>query len=158
MSEKPVMVLLQVEGLALDQDNSPVVLLRETSGKRAVPIWIGHSEAYAISLELEGKKAPRPLTHDLLRDALEQLGARVVSVIIADAHDNTYFARMVLQPAEGPEKELDCRPSDGIAIALRMGAPILISEQLLARIEHERSQREEQEKGRIVMDSGGTVH
>ena len=158
MSDKAGMVLLQVEGLALDQENSPVVLLREAAGKRAVPIWIGHSEAYAISLELEGKKAPRPLTHDLLRDALEQLGAAVVSVIISDAHDNTYFARMVLQPAKGPLKELDCRPSDGIAIALRMKAPILINEQFLARIERERAQREEQEKGRMAIDTGGTVH
>lgn len=158
MSDKPVMVELKVEGLALDQDNSTVVLLREAEGERAIPIWIEPSQAYSMSRELEGKKPARPLTHDLMRDALEQLGARIVRVVISDAHDNTYFARITLQPATGPEKELDSRPSDAIAMALRMNAPILISETLLARVVQERIEHEREEKKRIIMDTGGTVH
>jgi hypothetical protein len=150
------LVELKVEGVALDTGNSPVVVLREVSGKRSIPIWIGQAEAIAITMKLEGHDAPRPLTHDLLNSVLKELGARLTRVVIADARENIYYARLDLL-ADANEKTIDCRPSDGIALALRAGAPIMISEELLDRIEKERKEREEREGGKVVIDTGETT-
>ncbi len=124
-------VQVTVKGLALDErSKSPVVILQEVGGKRAVPIWIGHAEAQAIASEVTGKKFQRPLTHDLMAIVLDGLKVRLTKVVIADLRENTYYAQIFLERA----KELlaiDARPSDAIALALRAKAPILINDALL---------------------------
>jgi bifunctional DNase/RNase len=151
------LVEFRVEGVGLDRENSPVVVLHEVSGERSVPIWIGHAEAHAIGVALEGKPSPRPLTADLLCAVIQELGASVSRLVIVDAHDNTYFARLFIQPENQAEKDIDCRPSDGIATALRTSAPIFMPQDLVDRIERERAERETLEKSRIVVDTGDTT-
>jgi hypothetical protein len=147
------MTELQVEGVAVDHNNQPVVILKDKSGDRAVNIWIGPAEAVAISMELEQRHPPRPMTHDLIRNILSQLDIKVERMIINDVRDNTYFGQLILM-VDSSRQEVDCRPSDGIAIALRANAPIFIPEELLGRLDEERKARE----GAFIVDSGETVH
>ncbi|OGF98533.1 MAG: hypothetical protein A3F83_08920 [Candidatus Glassbacteria bacterium RIFCSPLOWO2_12_FULL_58_11] len=125
------MIELTISGLGIDSsNNSPVVLLKEKSGERVLPIWIGPSEASAIAMEISGVKFKRPLTHDLFKQVLLDLGVVLESVFISELKDNTYYARIYLKH-EGKRIELDARPSDSIALALRMKAPIHTTEELL---------------------------
>lgn len=126
------MVEVKVWGLALDEKNKvPVVILQEAQGKRRLPIWIGPNEASAIAMEMDGKKFQRPLTHDLMAAILNGLKAIVSRVEIADLRENTFFARILIE--RGPEVlSVDARPSDSIALALRMRAPIFVEPRLLA--------------------------
>src|SRR4051812_44039145 len=110
--------------------NAPVLLLREQTGERVLPIYIGPEEAKAIALALEGVATPRPMTHDLLRDALLALGATVVSVTVTDLRDRTFFAELELLQA-GRTVRVSSRPSDAIALAVRVDAPIYASEGVL---------------------------
>ena len=110
--------------------NAPVVLLREQTGERVLPIYIGPEEARAIALALEGVATPRPMTHDLLRDALTALGATVVSVTVTDFCDRTFFAELELLQA-GRTVRVSSRPSDAIALAVRVDAPIFAAEGVL---------------------------
>jgi hypothetical protein len=113
------------------QSNSPVVLLRERHGGRVLPIWIGPAEANAIAMELQGVKAQRPLTHDLFKQVLSGLGGELRRVVIAAVRENTYFAELHIH--RGDEVfHVDARPSDSIALALRLHAPIFSAEQLFA--------------------------
>ena len=147
------LVELKVEGVAVGHNDAPVVILKDHATDRLVDIWIGPAEAVSISMELEQRQAPRPLTHDLIRNIFYELSVAVEHLIIHDVRDSTYFGRLVLL-VDGNQKDIDCRPSDGIAIALRMKAPILMPEELLARIDQERKARE----ASFIVDSGGTVH
>ena len=114
-----------VAGLTMDPaSNAPIVILREKNNGRLLPIWIGIVEASAIAFELEHIKLTRPMTHDLLRHTIEELGGRVERVVIAELRDNTYYSVVVLSQ-NGRSINLDARPSDAIAIALRTKAPIL---------------------------------
>lgn len=108
--------------------NQPIVLLRETSGERYVPIWIGAVEATAIAFAQQGVVPPRPLTHDLMKDLLEATGSELTEVQITAVKDGVFFATLVL--ASGVE--VSARPSDSIALALRTGATILCAEEVLA--------------------------
>jgi len=144
------MIELTVEAVAIDSNNAPVVVLRDATGQRSLQIWIGPAEAVAITWELEGQKPPRPMTHDLMRNILGELQVKVVKIVISDMREQTYFARLFVK-TDGLTKEIDCRPSDGIALALRTKAPIFIPEDLLGRIEAERK------KGTFIVDSGGTT-
>lgn len=110
---------------------SPVVILETVTDKKLLPIWIDVPEARAIAMELEQIKAPRPLTHDLLRIILQNLGAKLRRAAVTELRSNTYIALLSLT-ANGRQVEIDCRPSDAIAIALRMKAPIFASAQVLA--------------------------
>lgn len=150
------LVELKVEGVAVDHNNAPVVILRDRAGDRTVEIWIGPAEAWAISMELEQRRPPRPMTHDLIRSILRELTVEVERLVITEVRESTYFASLTLR-SNGDEKEIDCRPSDGIAIALRMNAPIFINEDLLIRIQQEREERQTRERPFIV-DSGETIH
>jgi len=155
------MIELKVQTVALDANNQPVLVLRDASGKRSLPIWIGPAEAVAISLALEGQQPPRPMTHDLLCTVLSEVGVKAERVEISDARDQTYYARLVIRTG-GESKEIDCRPSDGIAIALRVQIPITISDDLLTRIEAEHQVGAEADKGTryksvFVVDSGETM-
>lgn len=127
------MVEVTVAHLGLDRStNSPVVVLREKDGSRVLPIWIGAPEASAIAMELQGMKAPRPLTHDLLKQVIVGLGGDVRRVVIRAVKENTYFAELLIR--RGTDLfEVDARPSDCIALALRTQAPIFTSDALLGR-------------------------
>lgn len=122
---------VQVAHLGLDRNtNTPVVILREKDGTRVLPIWIGAPEASAIAMELQGAHAARPLTHDLLRDVLVGLGGVLRRVTVTGVKDNTYFAELLI--ARGDELiQVDARPSDSIALALRTRSPIFASDALL---------------------------
>ncbi len=107
-----------------------VVVLKEIAGNRYLPIWIGAYEADAIALEMQGVEMERPLTHDLLRSVVETLGAKVNSVLVNDIRDNTFYARIIFD-ANGRYAEVDSRPSDAIALAVRAKAPIFVEEEVL---------------------------
>ena len=125
------LVAVEVRGLMLDpRSNVPIVILRELEGSLFLPIWIGIFEANAIALRLEGVETPRPLTHDLLRSVLEHLDARVRRVVVSELRESTFFARIVLARGD-EESELDARPSDAIALALRTGAEIFVRREVL---------------------------
>lgn len=118
-----------------------VLLLKETYGKRRLPIIIGYPEAIAISNEIDGTKLPRPMTHDLVKTIIDYLSATVTEVIIDDLKDNTYYAKLVLEVASF-EHFIDARPSDAIAIGLRFGSPIFVTEEVLNRAGFEPSGEE----------------
>lgn len=103
------------------------LLLKEINGNRRLPIIIGPFEANAIVLELEGSKPPRPLTHDLIKNLIDNLSASVLEIVIDELKDNTFYAKIVLEIA-GLTNEIDCRPSDAIALALRAKVPIYVNE------------------------------
>ena len=125
------MLQVRVAHLGLDRStNTPVVILQESDGQRVLPIWIGPAEASAIAMELAGVKFSRPLTHDLLKQVIVGLGAELRKVIITQVKDNTYFAELLIR-REDHVFQVDARPSDSIALALRMRAPIFTSDQLL---------------------------
>ena len=127
------MVEMELLGLRVEPpSNTPIALLRETEGgARVLPIFIGNAEATAIAFALEGVTTPRPLTHDLLKDLLESLGAILVSVSITELRNSTFYAELELSTPEGT-KRVSARPSDGIALALRTGATIFAAEAVLA--------------------------
>lgn len=109
-----------------------VVVLKEVDGDRYLPIWIGPFEADAITIELQGVEVARPLTHDLLKSIVTLLGAEVVRVVINDLNNDTFYARIVLD-VDGELTEVDSRPSDAIALAVRCSAPVLVAEHVMAR-------------------------
>jgi uncharacterized protein len=125
-------ILMMVGGITLDPSTKmPIVLLKDPDNKLNLPIWIGPLEATAMATELEGIKPQRPMTHDLLRNVLTELGATVEAAEITDLRDNTYFARIQLKTGEGRALEIDSRPSDAIAIALRTKSPIYVAKKVL---------------------------
>lgn len=125
------MIEAYVSGLAFDTlSNAPVVLLQERNGKRILPIWIGPNEAGAIALELSGIAYRRPLTHDLLKSILNGFNANLQKIVVSSLQENTFFAKFYIQASENEIIEIDARPSDSIAMALKMKAPIYISEEL----------------------------
>ncbi|HHY40340.1 MAG TPA: bifunctional nuclease family protein [Syntrophaceticus sp.] len=123
------MIPVQVKEIAFDLSLSPVILLVDENKDRALPIWIGPLEAQSIAMALQGVFTPRPMTHDLTKTIIESLGASIQKVLINDFHDGTYYAELYLRTISG-ELILDARPSDAIALALRTGAPVYISEKV----------------------------
>lgn len=125
------MLEVTVSDIGLDRNtNSPVVILREKGGARILPIWIGPAEANAIAMELQGVKAQRPLTHDLLKQIIIGLGGELRRVVISSVKENTYFAELLIH-RDDQVFQVDARPSDSIALALRLHAPIFTSDKLL---------------------------
>jgi bifunctional DNase/RNase len=122
-------VSVAIGGLVKDQRSNPVVLLKSERGDEVLPIWIGHSEALAIDLQLKGEGFERPLTHDLLKTAIESLGATVAKVAITELRDNTFFAKLYLQ-RENEVYVIDARPSDSIALALKSNAGIFVAREV----------------------------
>lgn len=114
-----------------DRRREQVITLREKDGERLLPIVIGVFEADAIRLKLNNVKLPRPLTHDLLLNTVDELGFKVVMVIVHELIEGTFYAKLVLRGTDHEDKEVDARPSDAIALALRAGAPIYAEETLL---------------------------
>ena len=107
------------------------ILLKEIEGTRRLPIIIGAFEAQAIALEMEGIKPPRPLTHDLLKTLVDNLGANVVEIVVSELKENTFYAKIILE-ASGLTNEIDARPSDAIALAVRTYAPIFVNELVMS--------------------------
>ncbi len=123
------MIRVQHVRVVEDQAGNPVVLLSDPETGMELPIWIGEVEAFAIQRELEGVQMPRPMTHDLMRNILIELGVELVRVEINELHDNTYYATLVFR-WNGRTIFVDARPSDSIALAVRMNAPIYVSEEV----------------------------
>ena len=137
---------MKVKGLALDpMSNLPILILRDEGEKRSLPIWVGLAEANAIALELEKITTARPMTHDLIRNILEALRAKVVKVVVTDLRENTFFAVIQLQLG-ATEVTVDSRPSDAIALALRVGAPIFVEEDVIVKAKSTEATREPGEK------------
>ena len=109
-----------------------VVILKEKDSNRYLPIWIGPAEADAIAVKLQDVSVPRPLTHDLLRSVITTLGGGVNHVVVSDLENDTFFAKVVIQ-VNGQTSEVDCRPSDAIALAVRTEAPIFVEESVLEK-------------------------
>lgn len=130
LDEAGEMVEVKINALAFDDTTkSPVVILGPTDSDEILPIWIGHYEAWAIAMEMSGVPSKRPMTHDLLKSVIESLNAEVLKVEIFDLRDQTFYARVVLKN-DGGETEVDARPSDSIALALKWKAPILVDSKL----------------------------
>jgi bifunctional DNase/RNase len=124
---------MKVRGLALDPlSNMPIIILKDEEDKRSLPIWVGIFEANAIALELEKIATPRPMTHDLIKNILDTIEARVLKVVVTDLKENTFFAALHLQIGE-TEYTVDSRPSDAIALALRVAAPIFVEEDVVRK-------------------------
>jgi bifunctional DNase/RNase len=124
---------MTVSGLTIDPfTNSPIMILKDVDSDKAVPIWIGLLEATAIASELENIKFSRPMTHDLLKIIMDNMQIQVTRVEVADLRDNTYFALIYLN-REGREAIIDARPSDAIALALRVKAPIYVAEVVIQK-------------------------
>ncbi|HEU4520567.1 MAG TPA: bifunctional nuclease family protein [Thermoanaerobaculia bacterium] len=128
---QPELVPMSIKGLMLDPvSNSPIVVLKDETEKFFLPIWVGIFEANAIALQLENITTPRPMTHDLLRNMISELDAQVLRIVINDLRDSTFFAQIRLLTG-GKTLELDARPSDAIALALRTEAPIFVAQSVL---------------------------
>ena len=126
------MIEMKVAGIALDAvSRNPVILLRDESERRALPIFISNEQARAIIVALENEESVRPMTHDLFANLLDDWELELERVVIHSLKDNTFYATMTLKQGD-VTKELDSRPSDAISIALRMGAPIWVMEEVVA--------------------------
>ena len=139
---------MKVDKLGIDLlTHDPVVILKDLEGKRYLPILIGPFEATAIALALEGTAVPRPLSHDLMRSLLESLSASLEQIVIHDIKESTFFAKLIVK-ANGDTQEIDARPSDGIALALRMRAPIYVSDKIVLEetVADKKAEAEESQK------------
>jgi uncharacterized protein len=124
----------------------PIVLLKTAEGNKFLPIWIGHPEAAAILMKLQGATTPRPMTHDLVADMLTQLDAQVVRITVTELRESTFYAQITVQQ-DGSEIEVDSRPSDAIALAIRAEAPIFVADRVIeeSAIEFEGEEVNEEE-------------
>ena len=119
------MVRMTIEGVGFDQMRQTVVVLKDWEGKKLLPIWIGPAEARAIQVELEGTQSPRPLTHDLLVSAIASLRGRVTRIVINDLLEGTFYATLDIDTPRGM-RHIDARPSDAIAVAVRVKCPLFV--------------------------------
>ena len=124
-------VEMTIKGLMVDPlTNMPIVILKDTDEKKVLPIWVGIFEANAIALEMEQVSTPRPMTHDLLKNIIEGFQAQVARIVVNDLKDNTFYAVITIN-LNGNEVLIDARPSDAIALALRVNAPIFVDEKVI---------------------------
>ncbi len=136
-----------IYGVSFDMvGKQPIVLLKTVDGNKFLPIWIGHPEAASILMKLQGASTPRPMTHDLLCEVLGELEVKCTQVAVTELRENTFFASITLN-VNGREMEIDSRPSDAIAIAVRAGAPIFAAEEVIAEsaIEFEHNMEESED-------------
>ena len=147
------MVEVKVAHLGLDrQTNTPVVILQEKEGERVLPIWIGPAEASSIAMELAGVKFSRPLTHDLVKQVIIGLGGELNRVVITRVQENTYYAELQIHRND-EIVQVDARPSDSIAVALRLAAPIFTQESLLELTAIDTVESSTSEPGTLDADS-----
>jgi bifunctional DNase/RNase len=147
-----------IYGVSFDMvGKQPIVLLKTVGGNKFLPIWIGHAEAAAILMKLQGAQTPRPMTHDLVSDMLGELNAQVAKITVTELKDNTFYALITLKATPG-EIEIDSRPSDALALAVRANAPIFAADKVIEEsaieFEHEVEDTEEVvEKFKEFLDS-----
>ena len=126
-------VEMKIKGLMIDPvSNMPIIILKNDAGDSVLPIWVGIFEANAIAMQLESVVSPRPMTHDLLKNVIEGLQAKISRVVISDLKDNTFFANIFLD-LKGSDLCVDSRPSDAMALALRAEAPIFVEKSVLEK-------------------------
>jgi len=143
---------MEVKGLMIDpSSNNPIVILRDPESQVFLPIWIGLFEASAIQLGLESVASPRPRTHDLLASMLRTLGSEVVKVVVADLRDQTFYAVIHVR-RDGEELEIDARPSDAIALALRTNSPVFVARAVLEKAQVGGGSQDEQERLRKLLE------
>lgn len=124
---------MKIKGLMIDPvTNMPIIILRDPKTEAILPIWVGIFEANAIALEIEKISTPRPMTHDLLKNVIGELGGTISKVVISELKDNTFFARLHVETSKGL-REIDSRPSDAIALALRAQAPIHAEQEVISQ-------------------------
>ena len=129
------LVQMEVSKIRIDERRGEqLVVLKELNGSRVLPIIIGISEVTAIKMKITGIQPPRPLTHDLLRSLITQLGAKLSRIVINKLEFNTFFATLVVETAAGKTEEVDARPSDSIGLALRADAPIFVADDVLNQV------------------------
>jgi bifunctional DNase/RNase len=150
------MIELNLVGVRVElPTQAPIVLLKEREGERYLPIWIGAVEATAIALALQGNQTPRPMTHDLLKNLLEEVQVRVDRIVITELRDGTYYATIHMS-RNGSSYEVSSRPSDAIALAVRVGVPIFANEDVLSEasilIKDGEDEEQEVEKFREFLD------
>ena len=140
---------MTIKGLMIDPiTNMPIVILRDGEGQRILPIWVGVFEANAIALQIENVQTPRPMTHDLLKNVIQDLSAQVDRIVVTELKENTFYAVIHLR-AVGQAVIVDARPSDAIALALRSGAPIYVEETVIATARSVESSKESMDVGRL---------
>jgi uncharacterized protein len=148
-------VEMKIRGLMLDPvTNSPIVVLKDEHGQAILPIWVGVYEANAIALEIEKVETPRPMTHDLLKNVFLGLEVRVQKIVVNDLRDDTFFA-IIWVEREGQIMTIDSRPSDALALALRMDCPIFVDDKVLknAKVSTALTERNTNEQLRNWLDS-----
>ena len=133
---------MTIKGLMIDPiTNMPIIILRDQEGQRILPIWVGVFEANAIALQIENVQTPRPMTHDLLKNIIDDLSAQVERIVVTDLKENTFYALIHLR-TNGHSIEVDARPSDAIALALRTRSPIFVEEAVIQNARSVESSRE----------------
>lgn len=153
-------MIVKVKGIAYDISGSPIILLTDSAEQKVLPIWIGLLEAHSIALAMEGTPPPRPMTHDITLTICQTLGAKLTGVEITRVKDNTYFAELYLS-SDGNDYLIDIRPSDAIALAVRAGIPIRISESLqeqMLEIKQILDEETQQEMDRLMEEYKKSLH
>jgi bifunctional DNase/RNase len=137
---------VKIRGLMMDPSSgTPIIILKDVNSETMLPIWVGAYEANAIALEIEKIAPQRPMTHDLLRNLIVEMGARVERVVVTELRDNTFFAVIEMRNSTGEALMLDSRPSDAIALALRADCPIFVNEEVIRASRNTVSGGEEEE-------------
>jgi bifunctional DNase/RNase len=140
---------MTIKGLMIDPiTNMPIIILRDQNGQRVLPIWVGVFEANAIALQIENVQTPRPMTHDLLKNILEDLAARVERVVVSALKENTFYAVIHLATGGG-DVVIDARPSDAIALALRTHSPIFVEEAVIQNAQSVEASKESMDVSRL---------
>jgi uncharacterized protein len=148
-SDSTALVEMTIKGLMVDPiTNMPIIILRDREGQKVLPIWVGVFEANAIALQIENIQTPRPMTHDLLRNVIQDLQAAVEKIVVCDLKENTFYALIHLTTPSGPVA-IDARPSDAIALALRTRAPILVEERVIDNAKSVDFSNEKQDSDRL---------
>jgi bifunctional DNase/RNase len=123
---------VKIRGLMMDPSSgTPIIILKDVNSETMLPIWVGAYEANAIALEIEKIAPQRPMTHDLLRNVIQEMGANVERVVVTELRDNTFFAMIIMKDRAGDAVMIDARPSDAIALALRVDCPIFVNEEVI---------------------------
>jgi bifunctional DNase/RNase len=140
---------MTIKGLMIDPiTNMPIIILRDQDGQRVLPIWVGVFEANAIALQIENVQTPRPMTHDLLKNVIDDLRAQVERIVVSELKENTFYARIHMS-VSGRALEIDARPSDAIALALRTRSPIFVEESVIQSARSVETSKENMDLGRL---------
>jgi bifunctional DNase/RNase len=140
---------MTIKGLMIDPiTNMPIIVLRDEEGQRVLPIWVGVFEANAIALQIENVQTPRPMTHDLLKNVIDDLRGQVERIVVCELKENTFYARIYIR-ADGRVQAVDARPSDAIALALRTRSKIFVEHTVIENARSVEMSRESMDVGRL---------